>query len=311
MSTGVEQTGIHYDKVADRCLRCGYDLRGTADDQPCSECGLLAERSRQKSDLLVDASPRWLRSIARGITWVLLAHVVAFAWPFVFAYGIDPNLVRTPVAVTTPIGIITTIQVKLFGVTVSPELIYMLGFYVAGALLFLGLLLLTRRQGVVRAGGSDFRRRLAIRLLAPVPLMLMAGMHYVNAQESRLTMDTEFWIWIIVIASCVFGAALSLLMFVHLRRMAQRVLNPHLAEHAIIVAVGYAAAILFIPIAAGVASLFDLGRSNVALFTLLIMGVAFLLFSLWSALNCLRFVLAFNKAYRGAQRLWTEADRSA
>ncbi len=48
------------------CYRCGYVLHGIADDQPCPECGLLAERSRRVSDELHDTRPRWLARIARA-----------------------------------------------------------------------------------------------------------------------------------------------------------------------------------------------------------------------------------------------------
>src|SRR2546430_3389303 len=68
---------------ADACYRCGYDLRGIADDQPCPECGLLARRSRRASDELHNTRPRWLRRISRGANLILLAIVVAVAWPFV------------------------------------------------------------------------------------------------------------------------------------------------------------------------------------------------------------------------------------
>ena len=47
----------------DECYRCGYDIRGIASDQPCPECGLLAERSRRVTDELHNTRPTWLRTI--------------------------------------------------------------------------------------------------------------------------------------------------------------------------------------------------------------------------------------------------------
>src|SRR5437762_9680970 len=55
------------------CLRCGYDLRGIANEQACPECGLLAERSRRVTDELHDTRPRWLRRLAWGVWLILLA----------------------------------------------------------------------------------------------------------------------------------------------------------------------------------------------------------------------------------------------
>src|SRR4051812_31770025 len=69
----------------DECYRCGYQLRGVADDQPCPECGLLAERSRRPSDELHDTRPGWLARLAWGVRLILLALLAAGAWPFAAA----------------------------------------------------------------------------------------------------------------------------------------------------------------------------------------------------------------------------------
>src|SRR5580765_3129732 len=70
--------------TADACYRCGYDLRGIADDQPCPECGLLARRSRRPTDELHNSRPRWLRRISRGANLILLAILIAAVWPFLW-----------------------------------------------------------------------------------------------------------------------------------------------------------------------------------------------------------------------------------
>src|SRR2546430_14287954 len=66
------------------CSRCGYDLRGIANDQACPECGLLAERSRRVSDELHDTRPRWLRRIAWGVRLILLTILLCASWPVIF-----------------------------------------------------------------------------------------------------------------------------------------------------------------------------------------------------------------------------------
>src|ERR1700683_2690941 len=66
---------------ADDCYRCGYDLRGIANDRACPECGLLAQRSRRVSDELHNTRPRWLRKLARGVWLMLLALILLFVLP--------------------------------------------------------------------------------------------------------------------------------------------------------------------------------------------------------------------------------------
>src|SRR5262245_33731572 len=65
---------------ADECFRCGYALRGIADDQACPECGLLAERSRRVTDELHDTRPKWLRKLAIGTWMILLSIAIVFPW---------------------------------------------------------------------------------------------------------------------------------------------------------------------------------------------------------------------------------------
>src|SRR5262245_57647691 len=68
---------------SDLCYRCGYDVRGIANEHPCPECGLLAERSRRVTDELHNTRPRWLRRLSLGVWLILLALAAAAIWPFV------------------------------------------------------------------------------------------------------------------------------------------------------------------------------------------------------------------------------------
>src|ERR1700742_682383 len=60
------------------CIRCGYDLRGTVDDQPCPECGLLAARSLRLTDALRGSRPNWLRGLSIGTRLLLLSFILVF-----------------------------------------------------------------------------------------------------------------------------------------------------------------------------------------------------------------------------------------
>jgi hypothetical protein len=133
------------ESAKDECYRCGYDLRGFANDQACPECGLLAERSRRISDELHDTRPRWLRSLSRGINLILLAMAAPFFEPFLVALLFNPN----------------------------PQLSEVLfGFELGAILFFLGVMLLTRREGYPPADQADRRLRKILRLAAAVPLLV-------------------------------------------------------------------------------------------------------------------------------------------
>src|SRR5687768_5021146 len=71
------------DAVIDDCYRCGYDLRGVADEQPCPECGLLAGRSRRPTDELHDTRPDWLRRLSMGVWLILAAAAAGFCAPLI------------------------------------------------------------------------------------------------------------------------------------------------------------------------------------------------------------------------------------
>src|SRR5690554_3779929 len=57
------------------CVTCGYDLRALAPDRACPECGTPVERS-MRSDLLIDAEPRWLRKLILGQRLVLIGTIM-------------------------------------------------------------------------------------------------------------------------------------------------------------------------------------------------------------------------------------------
>ena len=294
--------------AADECYRCGYALRGIADDQPCPECGLLALRSRRVTDELHDTRPRWLRRMAMGVRLMLYALVFTVVWPFL----IDPldDRLGNPWSAQT-----YAIRARL----------PLLGFDAAAVLLLAGACLLTSREGYGPADRADRRLRVALRLAAAAPLLALAlaHLHIEEAMQSprfRFGSRAEwspFQVGAVVVATlgCV---PLPLLLFRQLRGLAVRARSAHLAEHCTIVGVGTSLTLVYV---AAFTLLFEnaerwgLGhtwhtRSQSALALMLVLSVAAVLFPLWSLYLLTRFALAFRRAARHLRARWTQDDRS-
>jgi hypothetical protein len=294
----------------DECFRCGYDLRGIANDQPCPECGLLAERSRRMSDELHDTRPRWLRSISRGVWSILLAIVLGSLWPFTFSY-----LYRWSYRAQTLLGIRDWIETIISG-----------GFALAAMMLIVGAFQLTAKEGYAPADRADRRRRIALRVAAFVPLLgillaytvqqLYWGYYWSIASMSLIRLAYRSHVMFLPLLFTVGCAPLPLLLFYHLRSLANRAHSAHLAEHCAIVGIGTMFALLYL---SGVVFVFQLlslrephwqSRSDLALIILLIACVAGVLFILWSLYLLIRFAVSFHLAARQMKHKWRRDDRA-
>jgi hypothetical protein len=145
----------------DRCFRCDYDLRGIADEQPCPECGLLAERSRRKTEHLADAPPGWLRRVSIGLRLILWACLLTLLWSallFVTNALLGGSPMRELASLTT----------------LDAETIIVAGYGMCGVLVFIGILLFTAAEPfVANDRWIKFRRRW-LRRLAPAPALILA-----------------------------------------------------------------------------------------------------------------------------------------
>lgn len=293
----------------DDCYRCGYALRGIADDQPCPECGLVAGRSRRPSDELHDTRPRWLRRIALGAGLILLAILSVPVWMF----GME--------AITDWVGGWVGSATTWYRVR---QTAWLYAFELSALLLLAGVFLLTSREGYEPADEADRRLRRLLRVAAAAPFAALAVVH-VDLEWALLTTGSPFSVpdWSIV-EMCAFALGtigcvpLPLLLFRHLRGLAGRARSAHLAEHCTIVGVGTSITLMCVP---AVVMLFEnaaqwgLGegwvrRSNMSLLVALVLSVAATLFPLWSLYLLLSFAVAFRRAARRLRRQWLSNDRA-
>lgn len=292
----------------DDCYRCGYALRGIADDQPCPECGLVAGRSRRPSDELHHTRPRWLRRIALGAGLILLALVSVPAWIFGMEAIIDwaGGWVGSPA---------TWYRVR--------ETAWLYGFELSALLLLAGVFLLTSREGYEPADEADRRLRRSLRWAAAAPLAALIIAHADTELTRRLAMSYGGPHWstmqLLVITLGTIGCVpLPMLLFRHLRGLARRARSAHLAEHCTIVGLGTSITLVYVLV---VLVVFEnarelgfgdnwQGKSDVALILALILSVAATLFPLWSLYLLLSFAVAFRRAARRLRRQWLSNDRA-
>jgi hypothetical protein len=294
---------------SDECYRCGYDLRGIANDQPCPECGLLAQRSRRVTDELHNTRPRWLRRISLGVWLTLLALFVTTAWQLLltgFDRWIDERWNwRSGLAYTMPWW----------------------GLDFGALLLPVGMFLLTAAERYPPADQVDHRRRLLIRMLSFVPLVAVLVQHAMEAWARHgwrtLGWTTEPMMFrvcetLLPFVLTLTMAPLPLLFFVQLGSLAKRVRSAHLAEHCVIVGIGMSLSLIYgavKPFIPDFGPEWNLGTPwtryvSVELVLDLVAGVAIGLFMLWSLYLLLRFAIAFHRASRQLRRSWNRDDRA-
>jgi hypothetical protein len=309
-----------HDTPADECYRCGYDLRGVADEQPCPECGLLAVRSRRPTDELHDTRPGWLRRLAWGLRLMLLAVLVLPAWPAAVALIEQqaPAVIRWgPAGPNVP-------QMFAFGQH-ARQFVGDLAVLLFAA----GIFLMTSREGYAPADRADRSRRRLLRL-ATLPLVLaMSVSHFgVQMEVDAMVNGTGWgrphgpieWAGLIAFLLLTIGMVpLPILLMVQLRSLAKRARHAHLAEHSVIVGVGNAVTLLYVPVFLFIWDNAEswgfgthwTGRSHVALGLMLVLALLSTLFVLWNLYLLVRFSIAFARASRALRNQWRRDDRSA
>ncbi|HTW95513.1 MAG TPA: hypothetical protein VMD30_12000 [Tepidisphaeraceae bacterium] len=275
------------------CYRCGYDLRGIADDQACPECGLLAERSRRVTDELHNTRPKWLRSISLGVVLIIIAVLL-----------LSPAWLRLQSGMF--FGAWIFLDQRIF-IVVSRTLI--------GLFLFCGVLLVARSEGYSPADQNDRRLRRWLRILAAIPLATACGAALLayawtvyRIYLGPLVLEADM----LSLLSAIPCAVLPLLLFLHLRGVAHRARSAHLAEHCVIVGTGASLAIFCIAAMAFLVSESGGPVGTRAWEAVILAGVVFAwLFIIWSLYLLGRFAIAFHLAARQLRRKWRRDDRSA
>jgi hypothetical protein len=284
---------------SDECFRCGYDLRGIANDRPCPECGLAAERSRRVTDELHETRPKWLRAITAGALLILLSVLATPAWPF------GASLLISALS-------------RRFPAWRWDEILVISGFGVAAIIFYTGILLLARSKGYPAADHADRWLRRWLRITALVPLLdfilACVALQWTSIDSEALPN--------IFIVGVVAATPLPLLLFLRLRGLAKRARSAHLAEHCAIVGIGATVAVLCL--AAEVAFAVNSERVEAALglrenwennstawlIIMVIFNVAVCLFLLWGIYLLVRFVIAFARAAIQASRKWRRDDHA-
>jgi len=288
------------------CVRCGYDLRERGGGDACPECGLGVERSVAAGQALRDSRPAWIRSLAWGAGLLMAAHLML---PVAWVVGAAGEVFIRQRAERTG-------SWELYGLSDMP---FSLAFLLVAVLHWAACWLLTRPENpYARVRPSRWLSR-ALLLCGAAPLLwalTLLGNDLIDYQwwfrrvaQPRWQSELRGWAaWALVLyLPC------PLFQLLLLRRLAVRVLNRRLLEHATIVGIGYPLAAVSLAAAVWILNSFHRSASVLASpvgFSLTLLSlVAAGLFVLWAIYlygMCMR---AFGGAARETQAAWLAADR--
>jgi hypothetical protein len=242
---------------------------------------------------------------------ILLAIGLAVIWPLALAVGQE----QMTVAIAGTSSNAYAVWIHLMWAGGDLAVLVLLG----------GVWLLTSREGYAPADRADAWRRRLLRIVALAPLGALALLHLTsqlsaNALARRgIGGPDAFNGPLPIIAFCLAtlgGAPFPVLLYLQLRSLAKRARSAHLAEHCVIVGVGNALTLVYIPVLALVMIIAErwgwghVWRNTGSLLMVLAMSVLACLFAIWNLYLLVRFAIAFAVASRKLRKAWHLADRS-
>jgi hypothetical protein len=274
------------------CLRCGYDLRATAVDASCPECGLAAHRSVVVHEHPDDCPPGWVASIAIAARMLLVAYCSA---------GLILALI------TLAMDGIWSGRLRNSGMQLAFAEILVVWVLVVHAI---AVVMVTRDEKGRVVSGLLRVQRWALRFAAIVPVLgfgLGFCLYWTPWIRSAVFgMDPGLIAWSMILPLLVCPA----LTFFRFWELAVRMSRPRLAEHVTIVAAGSAASLVFVVVATMVTRN-SWVHGAVYLFVMLLMPWVFVwLFDLWALLLLFVVVRKFSESAKVALERWNAADAS-
>jgi hypothetical protein len=171
------------------CAKCSYDLRGTAPDAVCPECGLAWAESSAFWAIIAGTSRPWRRAVAAGLCLVLL------------------GILLTPAMVLD--DPLRELWRKGFGIDLMNA--YFINELIEVGivlLLIVGIWLITRRPD---ASTKQRRPTLALRGLSLLLLALPVMEHLARAYLMRVGFGDPWYVWLMSIASVGGFALISMI----------------------------------------------------------------------------------------------------
>jgi hypothetical protein len=260
------------------CIRCRYDLRGQDDAGRCPECGLPAYWTLRAPQNLAQFPPGWVTAMAWG------ARLIALAYAAVFVVFVAASLQWIPDGY---------IETTIVSSVMSASVLQAIGMW---------LLACHSRHA------SEPRRPINRWILR---IASLAGVAAAGAM-ARLQLGWDYSVYYVMLAALVATWFAPPAAFVRLRSVARLFAKPSLAEHAAIVAWGFA----LTPIA-WVAMMIPgmMGRrldmsEALPLILMAVLCAGVLLFLLWGAAIMTVCLIDFGRAARIARAEWRSAGQA-